>query len=62
MKEEWTGETLGKKGHRVKTLIKGMGMEMHNIDTIIYAALSFVIPEDCMGSITDFGIYTLHNN
>lgn len=49
---------------KVKTLMKAMEMEMQtieDIDTIIYAAFSFVTSEDCIGWIKDSGIYKLHN-
>ena len=47
---------------KVKTMMKAMEMEMQtieDIDTIIYAAFSFITHEDCIGWIKDSGIYNM---
>ena len=44
---------------KVKTVMKAIEMEMQtteDIDTIIYAAFSFITYEDCIGWIKDSGI------
>ena len=43
-------------------MMKAMEMEMQtieDIDTIIYAAFSFITHEDCIGWIKDSGIYNM---
>jgi len=47
---------------KVKAMIKAMEMEMQtteDIDTIIYAAFSFITAEDCIGWIKDSTIYNM---
>ena len=47
---------------KVKAMMKAMEMEMQtieDIDTIMYAAFSFITSEDCIGWIKDSGIYNM---